>query len=132
MRPTPRVAIARLLRLRDDVLAARLELVAALAVAPQLREALLELSRLHCGTGRPNDALSVLVGHLNRHPNDTDALAILASALIQVGRAKDARRALTRALLHDPNHAEALQLESAMRAAEASDASEQLAGLRAS
>lgn len=132
MRPTPRVAIARLLRLRDDVLAARLELVAALAVAPQLREALLELSRLHCGTGRPNDALSVLVGHLNRHPNDTDALAILASALMQVGRAKDARRALTRALLHDPNHAEALQLENAMRAAEASDSSERLAGLQAS
>ena len=114
MRPTPRVAIARLLRLRHDVLAARLELVAALAVAPQLRDALLELARLHCSTDRAADALPVLVSHLNRAPTDADALALLASALIQVGREQDARLALTRALRHDPTHVEALTIEATL------------------
>ncbi|MEO7361000.1 MAG: tetratricopeptide repeat protein [Gemmatimonadaceae bacterium] len=115
MRPTPRVAIARLLRQRDNVLAARLELVAALAVAPQLRDALLELARLHCGTGRAVDALPILVGHLNRVPADTDALALLAKALLSVGRENDARLAVTRALRLDPSHAEALELEGTLR-----------------
>ncbi|MBC8088977.1 MAG: tetratricopeptide repeat protein [Phycisphaerae bacterium] len=114
MRPTPRVAIARLLRLRNDVLAARLELVAALAVAPQLREALLEMSRLHCGNGRAHDALPILVAHLNRFPADVDALTLLASALQQVGRKSDARLALARALRHAPEHREALALEVAL------------------
>ncbi|MEO7997226.1 MAG: tetratricopeptide repeat protein [Gemmatimonadaceae bacterium] len=134
MRPTPRVAIARLLRLRNDTLAARLELVAALAVAPQLRDALLEMSRLHCGTGRALDALPILAGHLNRVPNDTDALALLATALVQVGRERDARLALTRALRHDPNHAEALHLESTLLSAQdrTRDANERFAQLKAS
>ncbi len=118
MRPTPRVAIARLLRLRRDVLAARLELVAALAVAPTLRDALLELAQLHCATNRAVDALPVLVSHLNREPADTDALTLLASALVQVGREKDARLALTRALRHNPKHVEALALEAEMRHSE--------------
>lgn len=134
MRPTPRVAIARLLRLQDNVLAARLELVAALAVAPQLRDALLELSRLHCGTGRASDAVSILVSHLNRVPTDTDALALLATALVQVGRQDDARLALARALRHDPNHAEALQLEGTMLASQGRvrEANDRLARLQPS
>jgi Flp pilus assembly protein TadD len=92
-------------------LAARLELVAALAVAPTFREALLEMARLHCGTDRASDALPILVSHLNRVPTDSDALTVLASALVQVGREKDARLAVRRALRHDPGHEEALQLE---------------------
>ena len=117
MRPTPRVAIARLLRLRNDVLAARLELVAALAVAPQLRDALLELARLHCSTNRALDALPVLVSHLNREPADVDALTLLASALVQVGRESDARLALTRALRHNPKHVDALTLQATLSGA---------------
>ena len=114
MRPTPRVAIARLLRLRQDVMAARLELVAALAVAPLLRDALLELARLHCSTDRAIDALTILVAHLNREPTDSDALTLLASALIQVGRAGDARRAVARALRHNPTHVEALTIQATL------------------
>lgn len=111
MRPTPRVAIARLLRLRNDMLAARLELVAALAVAPLLREALLEMARLHCSNGRPADALSILVAHLNRAPADVDALTLLAEALKHAGRSSDAKLALARALRYAPEHPEARQLE---------------------
>ena len=101
--------------MRDNVLAARLELVAALAVAPHLRDALLELARLHCGTGRAIDALPILVAHLNRAPTDTDALALLADALVRVGRSSDARLALARALRQDSSHAEALQLDATLR-----------------
>ncbi|MEP6833199.1 MAG: tetratricopeptide repeat protein, partial [Gemmatimonas sp.] len=117
MRPTPRVAIARLLRLRKDVLAARLELVAALAVAPQLRDALLELARLHCSTDRAIDALPVLVSHLNRMPGDADALTLLATALLQVGRENDARLAVTRALRHNPDHVDALTMQATLLSA---------------
>ena len=60
----------------------------------------------------------MLVSHLNREPADTDALTLLASALVQVGREKDARLALTRALRHNPKHVEALALEAEMRHSE--------------
>jgi len=115
MRPTPRVAIARLLRLQNDVLAARLELVAALAVAPHLREALLEMSRLHCGDGRAHDALPILITYLKRAPADVEALIVLATALAQAGRASDARLALARALRYAPEHPEARALEASFR-----------------
>jgi Flp pilus assembly protein TadD len=111
MRPTPRVAIARLLRGRKDILAARLELVAALAVAPELRDALLELAALHCDARRPHEALPLLVSHLHRNPTDVEALALLAHALAQVGRDADARHALIRVRRHDPNQPFALWLE---------------------
>jgi tetratricopeptide (TPR) repeat protein len=114
MRPTPRVAIARLLRLRNDLLPARLELVAALAVAPQLRDALLELARLNCVSDRASEALPVLVSMLGREPSDADALVLLAHALVQVGREKDARLAVARALRFRPQHAEALALAGAL------------------
>ena len=110
-RPTPRVAIARLLRRRKDVLAARLELVAALAVAPELREALLELAALHSDAKRPNEALPILVSHLQRQPRDVEALALLAHTLVQAGRAGDARRALARARTHEPHHPFSVWLE---------------------
>lgn len=110
-RPTPRVAIARLLRRRDDMLAARLELAAALAVAPALRDAVLELARLHCDTGNPAAALPMLVSHLHRNPTDTDAMALLAHTLVLAGRTDDARHALVRARRHDPSHPMALWLE---------------------
>ena len=110
-RPSPRVAIARMLRRRNDMLAARLELVAALSAAPTLREALLELARLHCDAGRATDALAILISYLNRAPADAEALALLASALLQEGRDADARLALDRALRHDPLNSDGLELQ---------------------
>ena len=109
-RPSPRVAIARMLRHRNDMLAARLELVAALSAQPTLRDALLELARLHCDAGRVPEAMGILVAHLNRVPTDAEALALLAGALLKVGREVDARLALMHSLRHDPTNVEALQL----------------------
>lgn len=112
MRPTPRVAIARLLRLQKNMLAARLELVATIAVTPNLRDAQLEMARLHCDTDRAGDALPILVALLNRAPADVEALVVLATALNLANRAHDARHALSRALRHQPTHTAALELQS--------------------
>ncbi len=101
-RPSPRVAIARLLRERGDLLAARLELVAALAAAPEWGEALCELARLHREAGRLADARAVLVQHLARVPTDLDALALLAEVLVYEERDADARVVIDRVLRHDP------------------------------
>ena len=108
MRPTPRVAIARLLRKRGDLLAARLELVAALASAPRWREATVELARVHRDAGRLGEARLVLVEHLMRVPTDLDALAVLAEVLVGESRLDDARVAVDRVLRHDADHASAL------------------------
>ncbi|MBY0492550.1 MAG: tetratricopeptide repeat protein [Gemmatimonadaceae bacterium] len=101
-RPSPRVAIARLLRERGDLLAARLELVAALTAAPEWRDALLELARLHREAHRLVEARQVLVGHLARVPTDIDALALLAEVLVYEERDTDARIVVDRVLRHDP------------------------------
>ncbi|AMW04749.1 tetratricopeptide repeat protein [Gemmatimonas phototrophica] len=111
MRPTPRVAIARLLRERGDLLAARLELVAALTAVPHWREALVELARVHQDAGRHADARLVLADHLRRIPTDLDALTLLAEVLVAEGRTDDARVAVERLLRHDPDHAPALWLD---------------------
>ncbi len=100
-RPSPRVAIARLLRERGDLLAARLELVAALAAAPEWRDALLELARLHREAGRLAEARGVLVQHLAHVPTDIDALALLAEVLVYEERDADARIVVDRVLRHD-------------------------------
>jgi cellulose synthase operon protein C len=107
-RPTPRVAIARLLRERGDLLAARLELAAALAAAPRWREATVELARVHRDAGRLAEARSVLVEHLVRVPTDLDALALLADVLVGESRQADARVAVDRVLRHEADHPVAL------------------------
>jgi tetratricopeptide (TPR) repeat protein len=101
-RPSPRVAIARLLRERGDLLAARLELVAALATAPEWRDALIELARLHREAHRLVEARQVLVSHLARVPTDIEALALLAEVLVYEERDADARVVVDRVLRHDP------------------------------
>lgn len=108
MRPTPRVAIARLLRERGDLLAARLELVAALACVPRWREAIVELARVHKDAGRLAEARLALVDHLMRVPTDLDALALLAEVLVSESRLADARVAVDRVLRHDTEHPVAL------------------------
>ena len=103
-RPTPRVAIARLLRERGDLLAARLELVAALAAAPAWRDAILELARVHRDAKRHVEARHVLADHLLHVPTDLDALATLAEVLLAEGRVEDARVAIDRVLRYDADH----------------------------
>jgi len=108
MRPTPRVAIARLLRARGDLLAARLELVAALAAAPGWRDATVELARVHRDAARWAEARQMLADHLLRVPTDLEALGILAEVLVAESRTDDARIAVDRLLRHDPDHPVAL------------------------
>lgn len=115
-RPSARVAIARLLQSTGDHLAARLELVAALAMAPGFREARLELARLHHVGARPAEAIRVLAAHLEREPADVDALVLLAEALRACGRDDDARLAVQRARRFEPDHPEALWVDGVLLA----------------
>jgi tetratricopeptide (TPR) repeat protein len=116
MRPSPRVAIARMLRARGDVLAARLELVAALSALPGWRDAVLELAQVHRDADRPHEALVLLVDHLALMPTDLDALVQLAEVLIRLDRDIDGRVAVGRVLRHDPSHMHALWLDGVLLA----------------
>ncbi len=115
-RPSPRVAIARLLRERGDLLAARLELVAALAVAPSLGEAILELARVHGDAKRPGEAMTVLTRHLAERPTDIDGLVLLAETLLTLDRDDDARIAVARVLRHAPDAAGGLWFDGVLHA----------------
>ncbi len=106
-RPTPRLAIARLLRTQGDLLAARLEVVAALVASPFWREARLELALLHRASGRLGEARDVLVACLAEVPTDMEALEVLAGVLVAEERSEDARVAVDRLLRHDPSRAAA-------------------------
>lgn len=110
-RPTPRVAIARILRIRGDLQAARLELLAALATAPSLREGVLELARVSLAAGSPVDGLRALTKHLSAVPTDLEALVLLVELLIGLDRDDDARVAVLRVLRHDRHNAAALWFE---------------------
>ena len=103
-RPSARVAIARILRERGDLLAARLELVAALSVAPQWRDAVLELARVHRDARRHADARRLLAAILEDRPTDVEALQLLIEVLVDEDRSDDARIAVDCALRHDPDH----------------------------
>jgi cellulose synthase operon protein C len=110
-RPSPRLAIARLLQARGDVLAAHLELVAALAAVPTWREARLALAALHLQAERASEAVRLLAGLLAQVPTDTEALAALADALRTAGRDTDARTAVQRARRLDPDQPHALWVD---------------------
>ncbi|MEO7521781.1 MAG: hypothetical protein ABIW79_08195, partial [Gemmatimonas sp.] len=107
-RPSARVAIARLLRRRGDLLAARLELAAALAVAPTLGGAAMELARVHRDANRPLEALAVLAAHLALNCTDIEGLVLLCENLVSLDRDGDARVALSRVLRHAPDDSGAL------------------------
>ena len=107
-RPTPRVAIARILRTRGDLQAARLELLAALTTAPALREGVLELARVSLQARSPADGLRALTKHLSTVPTDLEALVLLVELLIALDREDDARVAVLRVLRHDTENAAAL------------------------
>lgn len=103
-RPTARVAIARMLRERGDLLAARLELVAALSAVPNWRDAVLELARVHRDARRHADARWILVDVLKRRPTDVEALQLLIEVLVGEERPHDARIVVDRVLRHDPEN----------------------------
>jgi len=103
-RPTARVAIARMLRERGDLLAARLELVAALSAVPNWRDAVLELARVHRDARRHADARWILVDVLKRRPTDVEALQLLIEVLVGEDRPYDARIVVDRVLRHDPDN----------------------------
>ncbi|WP_310569243.1 tetratricopeptide repeat protein [Gemmatimonas sp.] len=103
-RPTARVAIARMLRERGDLLAARLELVAALSAVPNWRDAVLELARVHRDARRHADARWILVDVLKGRPTDVEALQLLIEVLVGEERASDARIVVDRVLRHDPDN----------------------------
>ena len=102
-RPTARVAIARMLRERGDLLAARLELVAALSAVPNWRDAVLELARVHRDARRYADARWILVDVLEGRPTDVEALQLLIEVLVSEARPGDARIVVDRVLRHDPD-----------------------------
>jgi tetratricopeptide (TPR) repeat protein len=102
-RPSARVAIARILRERGDLLAARLELVAALSVAPQWRAAVLELARVPRDARRYPDARRLLAAVLKDRPTDSEALQLLIEVLVEEDRPADARIAVDCVLRHDPD-----------------------------
>ena len=118
-RPTARVAIARMLRQRGDLLAARLELVAALTAVPNWREAVLELARVHHDGKRYMDARWLLVDLLRRVPTDREALLLLAEVLIGEARAPDARIVVDRMLRHDADFTGALWCDGVLLAQQA-------------
>ncbi|WP_373062095.1 tetratricopeptide repeat protein [Gemmatimonas sp.] len=103
-RPTARVMIARMLRERGDLLAARLELVAALSAVPNWRDAVLELARVHRDARRHADARWILVDVLERCPTDIEALQLLVEVLVGEERPDDARIVVDRVLRHDPDN----------------------------
>jgi tetratricopeptide (TPR) repeat protein len=103
-RPTARVAIARMLRERGDLLAARLELVAALSAVPNWRDAVLELARVHRDARRHAEARGILVDVLKHRPTDADALQVLIEVLVGEKRPHDARIVVDRVLRHDPDN----------------------------
>ncbi len=107
-RPSPRVSIARLLRMRGDFQAARLELFAALAVVPRLREATLELVRIGLATRSLRSVLPPLTRHCATTPTDIEALVLLVELLVQLERDGDARVTVDRVLRHETDHPAAL------------------------
>lgn len=110
-RPSPRVAIARVLRERGSVLPARLELAAALVVAPGWRDAVLELAKLQQQAGEFSAARVTLATHAAGTPTDLDALALLGDVLVAEARDDDARVVIDRVLRHDPSNGQARFLD---------------------
>ena len=103
-RSTARVVIARLLRQRGDLLAARLELLAALSARPRWVEAMLELSRVSLDAQRHADARRLLVDVLTEHPSHGEALPLLMDVLVSEDRLGDTRILVDRVLRQDPEH----------------------------
>lgn len=113
-RPTPRVAIARMLIARGAFFPAQLELSAALAAVPEMHDARYEMARVRHLLGNHREALAVLTGLLQENPTLVEALVLLGEVLVAAGNAQDARTALRRARAYDPDNVSAIRAEAAV------------------
>ena len=100
-----RIDLARLLMERARWREAERELTAALDAVPTYTEATLELATLHRATGRPHEAVALLVDLLQRDSYNFDGHIALGETLIALGRPADAATAFRRVLAFDPDHA---------------------------
>lgn len=107
-RPSPRIAIARLLREGGNLHAARLEALATLAIIPDHRDAVLEFARICIASNEPNDAMRPLANHLAVLPTDIAALELFLTAAMKLERFYEARVVAQRILRHDPENPAAL------------------------
>jgi len=83
------------------------ELQAALKLAPNYPEAVLQLAALRTQGGAANDAISDLESFIQDNPRSTRARAILGSALLSAGRIPEADEAFHGLLRVSPGNAEA-------------------------
>ncbi len=113
-RPTPRVAIARMLIARGAFFPAQLELSAALAAVPEMHDARYEMARVRHLLGNQREALTVLTALLQENPTFVEALVLLGEVLLAAGNTQDARTALRRARAYDPDNVSAIRAEAAV------------------
>ena len=111
-----RFDLARLLMQRQLWTEAEHELVTALDTVPTYAEATLELATLRRLTGRPREAVSMLVDLLQRDPYSFDGLIALGETLLELGRKADAGTAFHRVLAFDPDHVGAMFYEGVLLA----------------
>ena len=69
-------------------------------------------------TGRPREAVGLLVDLLQADPYNFEALIALGETLLTMGRTDDARTAFTRVRRFDPTHAGAIFYEGVLAAGE--------------
>ncbi len=103
-----RFELARLLVRKSAWEEAERELVAALDTVPTYAEATLELASLKRVTGRPRDAVSLLVDLLERDSYNFEGLIALGETLLTMGRTTDAATAFARVRRFDPTHCGAI------------------------
>jgi tetratricopeptide (TPR) repeat protein len=106
-----RFDLARLLMQREAWKDAETELLAALDAVPTYTEATLELATLRRRTGRPADAVNILVELLQREAYNFDAIIALGETLIEMRRMADAAMAFKRVLAFDPDNVGAMFYE---------------------
>ncbi|MCU0626178.1 MAG: tetratricopeptide repeat protein [Gemmatimonadaceae bacterium] len=99
-----RVRLAAVLRRDGRDAEAEAHLAHALDVVPTFRDASRALSELYVDTGRPADALQVLVRPLRADPTDAGLLVASSEALLADRRDEAALAALTRATQLAPDH----------------------------
>ncbi len=96
-----RFDLARLLAQRDAWSEAEAELNAALDAVPTYTEATLELALLKRRTGRPSEAIGILVDLLGRDVYNFDGLIALGETLVEMRRMTDAAVPFRRVLAFD-------------------------------
>ena len=113
-----RFELARLLVRKSAWEEAERELVAALDTVPTYAEASLELASLRRVTGRPREAVALLVDLLQGDAYNFEALIALGETLLTMGRTADARTAFTRVRRFDPTHVGAIFYDGVLAAGE--------------